>query len=843
MLKKFFSKFFQGSEKLIAQTEQDWISELTVAKLPAPAHERLKKQGTDMLDLGKLEDALVFFKAALVELPVAEAYLNVGFTNFELGRLEEAKVYVQKAAELSPTNFDAHLVLAMIAVAQDEHAPALKAVRSAIEIKPLAPDAIAILYKLLALNVEFEKIEAHAALHIKVVSSGGGMEVHLANTLMTIACEGEIQTKLFDRVVQHLHQAIKLNPASAHAVTTMGMLRSRQDNVAGAITCFKKAIAFDATFAPAHLALALAHASQGDKELATESAKNAVQADPNSADPYMLLGNLSRDKSENDVAVRYYKKVIEIKPDSPDALINLGLVYSDSNQETLALESTRQAVTLRRASPEVHFALGNLLAGQNLFSEALDCYSNALRLRPDYISARCNLGSVLLGMGNNEEALRMYQAVVVDDPSNLGALQNIAFCLSFGVGHSADEYLMSAKKFGAVVSASAKPFTSWNQQPLQNRPLKVGLVSGDLRVHPVGLFLESVLTFFDIEKTEIYAFSNRTTNDDLQLSLKSRVSHWTSIAGLTDQAAAKVIHDSGVDILLDLAGHTDMNRCALFAWRPAPVQAAWLGYWASTGIAEIDYVLSDRHSVLPEHQVQFCEHVWYTDSARLCFTPPGKTYDMVPTSCPVFKRGEITFGCFQSIKKLNQSVLTLWGRVHKRLPNARFRLQANGLTDLKIRTELLARLATAGITEDRVILLGSVPGDEYLLAHAEVDIILDSFPYPGGTTTCDALWMGVPTVTLAGNTMLSRQGVSLMTYAGLPDWVAQTEAEYVEIAVQKASDIKKLSELRAVLRQQVFQSPLFNAPCFAATLENTFRDMVLHKQPQLAQAQPISEIA
>jgi len=217
----------------------------------------------------------------------------------------------------------------------------------------------------------------------------------------------------------------------------------------------------------------------------------------------------------------------------------------------------------------------------------------------------------------------------------------------------------------------------------------------------------------------------------------------------------------------------------------------------------------------------------------MCFTPPSAVYELVPSPPPSVKNKHITFGCFQSIRKLNSNVLALWGRIHQQLPDAKFRLQGTGFTDPKISEDLLRRLADVGIAESSVSLHASVPGYEYLKCHSEVDIILDCFPFPGGTTTCDALWMGVPTVTMAGSTMLSRQGVSLLMYAGLPDWIALSKDTYVSIAVSKASDTKLLSRLRAELRQQVFESPLFNAPVFASRLQDTFCAMVLDKKARL----------
>jgi predicted O-linked N-acetylglucosamine transferase (SPINDLY family) len=292
---------------------------------------------------------------------------------------------------------------------------------------------------------------------------------------------------------------------------------------------------------------------------------------------------------------------------------------------------------------------------------------------------------------------------------------------------------------------------------------------------------------------------------------------------LNDEAVARLIHADGIHILLDLSGHTAKNRLPVFAWKPAPVQATWLGYFASTGVAEMDYVLADETGV-PDHQrANFSETVWYLPDTRLCFTPPDT--DLPVASLPSLGKGYLTFGCFQNFAKLGDEVLAVWGRIFTALPNARLRLASKQLGDATVAAQLSLRLQQQGIAAARVTMHGAVPRRAYLEAHAEVDVLLDTFPYPGGTTTCEALWMGVPTLTLAGNTLLARQGASLLTAAGLPDWIATREADYVDKAIRLSGDLPKLAALRAGLREQVSTSPLFDAPRFARHFEDALWGM------------------
>ena len=630
--------------------------------------------------------------------------------------------------------------------------------------------------------------------------------------------------------MEHLKVAARADPGFAPVHCSHGFLWLSLNEPDLAISSFEASLAIAPVYTEAYNGVAMAYKVKNDFVQAFDNLAKAIQSDPAHSEAYKLLAEFHYEANDTKNAALCYRKVIELDPDFPDAYMMLGAIHLEAGQFKEAFEYTYKAIELREDVPEVHYALGNIFAAQNKFSDAAECYERSLRFRPNSMDVLNNLASAYLGLGNNAAALETYQVVARTDPKHAISRQNIAYCLTFDPTCSPASYLNKAQEFGRVVATKAHPYSSWKQEPLGNRPLKVGLVSGDLRLHPVGLFLENVLAYLDFEKIEIYAFSNATTDDAVQRHLRSHVSSWTAIHGLTDKAAAQVIYETNLDLLIDLSGHTGLNRLALFVWRPAPVQASWLGYWASTGLAEIDYVVADRHSVPPQHHHHFSEKVWYVADTRLCFTTPSAVYDMLPAAAPAVKNGYVTFGCYQPIKKLTNAVLSVWADIFRQLPSACLRLQAAGFSDPKIAAVLLERLERAGIKRDRVSVYGSTPYYVYLRSHAEVDIILDSFPYPGGTTTCDSLWMGVPTVTLAGDTMLSRQGVSLLTCAGLKDWIAQCEEDYVRLALHKAGDIPKLSRLRAELRKQVFVSPLFDAPSFARQLEQSFIGMVAEKQ-------------
>jgi len=415
-----------------------------------------------------------------------------------------------------------------------------------------------------------------------------------------------------------------------------------------------------------------------------------------------------------------------------------------------------------------------------------------------------------------------YRRAIEIDPSSMDAHCNLLFVLSFDPKCAPTEYLAEAQRFGEKIEARARPFTAWpnaSDASLRGSVLRVGLVSGDFRAHPVGFFIESWLHHVDRGALEVIAYSTQPREDVVTAQLKPRFAAWRSIDGLNDEEAAQRIHADGIDILIDLAGHSAHNRLPVFAWRAAPVQVSWLGYFASTGVPGMGWLIADPVSVPERHREHFSERVCYLPDTRLCFTPPEELPRLVVNALPASAAGHLTFGCFQSLSKINAGVLAAWGRIFAALPDARLRLQNADLALPAVRATLLERLVKVGIVATRVDLAGAMPRDDYLAAYSRVDVMLDTFPYPGGTTTCEALWMGVPTLTLAGESMLARQGASLMACAGLADWVAGDEDDYVDRALEHAREIDDLAELRKRLRRQALASPVFDAPRFARHME------------------------
>jgi len=510
---------------------------------------------------------------------------------------------------------------------------------------------------------------------------------------------------------------------------------------------------------------------------------------------------------------------------SADAYALMGDAHQYCGRLRAALDSYRRALWLNPRHVFAHNNMGGALQHLGRLDAASACYRNALALKPDFPEAWNNLGGTLQLQGCLDESIACYRSALALRPYYPDANSSLLMALASHPRIDRREYLQHARSYGGKMQALAQPFANWHAMPLQGAAkLRVGFVSGELRMNPVGYFLESTLAHLDRSRIELLAFATDRREDALTARIRPYFSDWDSLAGLSDETSAHRIHAAAPHILVDLAGHTSSNRLAVFAWKPAPVQVSWLGYFASTGVPGMDYVLADPVSVPECRGEEFSESVWHMPETRLCFTAPADA-GMATAPLPALRNGYVTFGSFQRLTKLNDAVLAVWASVLQALPTARLRLQAIEMRRPEARASLLRRLEAAGIAPQRVTVLADTDRAAYLAAHAEVDMILDTFPFPGGTTTCEALWMGVPTMTLAGDSMLARQGASLLCAAGLRDWVAGSATEYVARAVAHASSPRSLAVLRSHLRTRVCKSPLLDAARFAGYLETALLGM------------------
>ncbi len=500
-----------------------------------------------------------------------------------------------------------------------------------------------------------------------------------------------------------------------------------------------------------------------------------------------------------------------------DVLASLGRVLLQMDRAEEAMPHLHQALALQPRHLNALLNMAVALQATRQWREALTCYEQLLSLDAHVARiALFNMGTVHQHMLDLNAARACYTKLLMLEPANLAAHACLMFTLyqQWPVPHA--HITQRARQFGQALAARTPAYTTWPRTAQGARRLRVGLVSADLWDHPVGYFLEGFLNSRAARQFEWLAYAGHKADTALTARIRGGFSIWRDVRALSDQALAQQIREDEVDVLVDLSGFTTGQRLGAFAHRPAPVQISWLGYFGTTGMPFIDAVLADPHCVPEDEAPWFSEPVLRLPHTRFGFTPPAEAPD--PAPLPALRRGHLTFGCFQDLAKVNDAVLSTWAHIAHALPTARFRLQRRRLEPgASEREAFMQRMRNAGMDLARVDCLGEMPRADYLAAYAEVDVLLDTFPYPGGTTTAEALWMGVPTLTLASPGMLGRQGQQMMTAAGLPDWVCLDVDAYVARACQWANPDAwpDLAALRSTLRHRVRSSPLFDQASFA----------------------------
>ena len=635
-----------------------------------------------------------------------------------------------------------------------------------------------------------------------------------------------------DDAVESYRRALEIKPDFAGALSNLGNVLQDLGQLDDAVASYRRALEVQPDFAKAHSNLGNALQGLGRLDDAVASYRRALKIQPGFAEAHNNLGNILRDLGQLDDAVASCRRALEIKPDFAEAHGNLGNALQDLGQLGDAVASYRRALEIKPDYAKVLCNLGKALQEQGQLDDAVASYRRALEIQPDFAEAHSNLGNTLQSLGQIDAAEASYRRALEIQPDFAEVHSNLLFTRNYLANLPPGMLLADARHFGDIVARQARPYSGWRDLAEPGRKLRVGLVSGDLRAHPVGYFIEGVLTALTSNPSVqlgFFGYPSYSVTDALTERIKACCSGWHSAAGLSDETLARRIRDDGIDILIDLSGHTAHNRLPMFAWKPAPVQASWLGYLGTTGVAAIDYLIADPW-VLPESdEVNFTEKIWRLPETYLCFTPPEE--DVSVSSLPALANGYITFGSFNNLTKINDAVVALWARVLASVPDSRLFLKTKQLGAASVRQDIAERFAVHGIDSQRLVLEGSVAQrSEHLAAYHKVDIALDPFPYPGITTSVESLWMGVPMLTLAGEHFLSRQGIGLLMNAGLPEWIADNADDYVARAASHACGLQRLASLRNGLRQQVLASPLFDAARFAVHFEEALRGMWHRRQ-------------
>jgi predicted O-linked N-acetylglucosamine transferase (SPINDLY family) len=580
-----------------------------------------------------------------------------------------------------------------------------------------------------------------------------------------------------------------------------------------------------ASAADLHLGRGEALRAAGKPLEAVAEFQAALELEPNLAEAHHQLGNAWKSLRRFREAAASLRAAALLEPRNAVVWLNLGVACLELRRHAEAVDCFARAIRIEPRRPEAHNILGHGLLCLGRCEDAKRALGEALRLRPGYPAAHDNLGRVLKAQGRSAEALAQHRAALEGRP-NPATHSNLLYSLNFPAdiapGDIAAEHFQWAERYAEPLRAAWKPRP---RRADPSRPLRVGYVSPDLIHHSVAYFLEPVLAAHDGERFEVTCYSDAALPDAFTARLRSLCGRWRDIAGESDERVADIVREDGIDILVDLAGHTAHNRLLVFARKPAPVQVTWLGYPNTTGLRSIDYRLTEAVSDPPGlTEPWHSEELFRLPGPFSCYGPPAESPAVAPL--PALRSRSVTFGCFNHLAKVTPAMIALWSRILAEAEDSRLYLRSRGLSDRETSARIRAGFAENGVNPNRVELDGSeLSVADHLGAYRKVDIGLDTFPYNGTTTTCEALWMGVPVVTLAGRTHVSRVGVSLLTHLGSPEWAASTPDDYVRRCLDLAADLPRLAAIREGLRERLRSGPLCDGPGFTRRLEEAFQAM------------------
>lgn len=507
-------------------------------------------------------------------------------------------------------------------------------------------------------------------------------------------------------------------------------------------------------------------------------------------------------------AESHFRHAVETKPDFHEGWDNLAYGLKTQNRLTEAIECHKKALALAPGYANGWYNYGLTLSLSGRVFEALECHDRAFAADPKYTLAHFGRAQALQQTHRIPEAVEEYGRFLALQPQHHEARSYRLFALHYLDGISREQLHEEHLAYGRAVGAPPKQLFSNVADPA--RRLRVAFLSPDLRAHSCAHFIEPLVQHLDRTRFEIYLYHDHFREDKVSARLRARASLWRNFVGQPDAAVEKQIRADAPDILIDVAGHTGLNRLPLLARRLAPVQITYLGYPNTTGVEAIDYRFTDAiadpapgaDAFATETLVRFAPTAW-------SYEPPTDAPEVAIS--PSFTKGHVTFGCFNNLAKVTDRVLTLWGRILHAVPTAKFRLKGSGFSEPKVRARYEERFARCGLPADRVELVERTAGAaEHLSLYGDVDIALDTAPYHGTTTTCEALWMGVPVVTLVGSQHMSRVGASLLAAVGHPEWGATNDDEYVRIACHLAADEIGLAQIRSSLRAEMLGSALLD---------------------------------
>ena len=635
-----------------------------------------------------------------------------------------------------------------------------------------------------------------------------------------------LKRQLFPEAASAYESVLQLQPEHVDALSNLGIALQAQGKTEEAIVCYRKALARNPSQANAHNNLGNLHLSQGNLEAAKDCYQRAIALRPDYADAHYNLGNTLQQRGQYEAAVSRYRRALACNPSMPQAHNNLGVTLRHLGRREDAIASFRQAIAIQRDYADACNNLGVALQEQGRLEAAIQVYRGLLSVQPDYADAYYNLGSAFHDLGKIDFAVASYQTALAVSPAFLSAYSNLLYlhASTRDIPPEAERELAAGWEKAALSDAEREAARNhrFPRAPRTGRRLRLGILSAEIGDHAVAEFLEPLLTHLDRSRVHVSLFPTVVRSGERAARLRHLADSWNPLTGIPDREAAELIRSREIDVLMDTTGHTRHCRLGIIAHRAAPVQFFYAGYWSTTGLTEMDWVISDDY--LPRAcDAHFCERVWRLP--RLAVTYQGDP-TLPQSQWRAASDGTIWLGSFNQYFKMREATFDLWAKVMQAIPESKLLLEDRtaDASDHQARIEL--ELATRGVTRDRLAFEPFVPTHErHMALYDRIDIALDTIPFNSGTTACDALWMGVPLVALEGDWSGGRMASTFLRAIGRPEWVAGSESEYVAIVAQLARNGKLRKTLRSTQRARMMASPLCDGSGLARALTEAFAGM------------------
>lgn len=767
---------------------------------------------------GRLPEAETLYRQLLTADPDSAKVLHMlGVLQFQRGDPAAGLAMVDRAIATEPgvAKFHGHRGLILAAMGQVDSA--IEAYQRALAVEPHTSGVL----NNLGIAM-FSKGEWAGAIDAYRRALEAEPEMAEAATNLGLAL---IKTGEHEEAVRWLEAALMRRPndpsiaaSLATACNNHGVDLERCGNAAEAVAAFSRALFLQAEFPEAHFNLGKALAALSRNEEAIVAYRRAIALKPDMADAHNNLGIALGSAGNVQEAIGSYREALRLRPNDARTLNNLGGALRSCGRSNEAIAAYRHALELAPTDAEIWSNLGSALDAQGESPEALDAFTRAIQLRPEFSEAYNNLGNLLKNSGDLDGALAAYQRAVEIDRANQSAHSNRLYTLYFHPGYLPADIAREHREWNAAHAAPLAPPAPRRAAESASRRLRVGYVAPNFREHCQSFFTMPLLSHHDRAQFEVIAYSDVAAPDMTTQRLRSCCDRWQNIAGLSDGAVADLVRKDQVDILVDLSLHMADNRLLVFARKPAPLQITWLGYPGTTGLATIDYRLTDPYLDPPSaaNDSLYSERSYRLPKTFWCYDPlaTGPAVNLLPAE----RNGYVTFGCLNNFCKVTGPTLRLWAAVLRAIPGSRLLLLAPRIARARI-LELL------GVAADRIEFVDRMSRPAYLATYHRIDIGLDTIPYNGHTTTLDSAWMGVPVITLVGDSPVARAGWSQLNNLELQNLAARSQQEFVQIAVQLSEKLRELSALRGSLRDRLVHSPLMDAPRFARDIESAYRAM------------------